>query len=399
MPTASKSEVSSASGNTSSGAPHPPAIPIAHPVTGDEEWHALREVLASGWLTQGPQVAAFEEAFAARVGVPRAVAAGSCTAALHLALEALGIGPGDEVIVPAFTWVATANVVLYTGATPVLVDVDPPTYNMAVTGLEAVRTERTRAVIPVHLFGRCADIDAVARALPGVPIIEDAACAAGATYKGRPAGSLGAVGAFSFHPRKVMTTGEGGMLTCLREDLAERAAKLRNHGAEIAEEDRHVGPRPYLLPEFNLLGFNYRMTDLQAAVGLVQLRKLEGFIAQRQQGAEYYRRELMELDWLRTPDLPEDGRHAWQAFVCMVEDGAPASRDEILRRLHEQGIGGRPGTHAVHMLGYYRQRFGFRPEDFPVAREAARRSLALPLHNAMRREHFDRVVAALRGIR
>lgn len=376
-----------------------PTIPIARPVTGEAEWQAVREVLASGWLTQGPRVAAFERAFALRHGVEHAIAVHSCTAALHLGLVALGVGPGDEVIVPAFTWVATANAVLYTGAIPVFVDVDPRTYNMAVAGLTEARTERTRVVIPVHLFGRCADVDAIAAALPGVGILEDAACAAGASYRGRPAGSLGDLGAFSFHPRKSITTGEGGMLTGNRDDLAVLVRKLRNHGAEVAEEDRHAGPRPYRLPDFNVLGFNYRMTDLQGALGLVQLGKLDAFVEERQRWAEYYRDELAQLPWLRTPPHPEDGRHAWQAYVCWVdEDRAPASRDEVLRRLADAGIEARPGTHAVHRLGYYRQRFGFHPDDFPAARDCADRTLAIPLHNAMKPQDYARVVEALRGI-
>lgn len=374
-------------------------IPIARPATGDEEWAALREVLASGWLAQGPQVAAFERAFADRHNVRHALAAHSCTAALHLGLLALDIGPGDEVIVPAFTWIATANAVVYAGATPVFADIDRDTYNISVADLSRLRTPRTAAIIPVHLFGRCADIDAIAEALPGVTIIEDAACAAGATYCDRSAGSLGALGAFSFHPRKSITTGEGGMLTTDRDDLAEAVARLRNHGAEISEEQRLDGPRPYLLPDFNHLGFNYRMTDLQGAVGLVQLGKLDAFIEQRRQWAAFYERELDGIPWLKTAKAPEDGTHAWQSYVCYVdEERAPMPRNEIMQRLHARGISTRPGTHAVHTLGFYRDRFGTRAEDCPVAADCAARTLAIPLHNTMGPAEFRRVVEALRSI-
>ena len=374
-------------------------IPIARPATGEEEWAALRDVLTSGWLAQGPQVAAFERAFADRHGVRHAIAIHSCTAALHLGLLALGIGPGDEVIVPAFTWIATANAVVYAGATPVFADIDRDTYNISVADLPRLRTPRTAAIIPVHLFGRCADIDAVAEALPGVTIIEDAACAAGATYRDRSAGSLGAIGAFSFHPRKSITTGEGGMLTTDRDDLAEAVGKLRNHGAEISEEQRLSGPRPYLLPDFNHLGFNYRMTDLQGAVGLVQLRKLDAFIEQRRQWAAFYERELGGIPWLKTAKAPEDGTHAWQSYVCYVdEERAPMPRNEIMQRLHARDISTRPGTHAVHTLGFYRDRFGTRAEDCPVAADCAARTLAIPLHNAMGPAEFTRVVEALRSI-
>ena len=375
-------------------------IAIALPVTGEEEWAALRDPLESGWLTQGPKVAAFEKTFAARHDVAHALATTSCTTALHLALATLGIGPGDEVIVPAFTWVSTANVVLYCGATPIFADVDPATFNIDVEDALRRVTPRTKAVIPVHLFGLCADIDALRTALPDhVRIVEDAACAAGAAYKGRPAGGLGDFACFSFHPRKSITTGEGGMLTTDDPALAETAEKLRNHGASVSEEVRHNGPRPYLLPDFNLLGFNYRMTDLQGAVGLVQLGKLDGFIAERARAAAAYRDALSGLNWLRCPDEPMDGRHAWQAFVTYVDpDGAPLARNEIMERLEARGIATRPGTHAVHMLGYYRERFGLNPDDYPGARDCDRQSMAIPLHNRMTDDDYAYVIDNLLGL-
>ncbi len=365
-------------------------IQIALPSLDDEEWHATREPLLSGWLTQGPKVKTFEKNFAERHAVPHALAVTSATTGLHLALAAQGIGPGDEVLVPAFTWVATANVILYCGATPVFVDVDPATFNIDVADLERRITRRTRAAIPVHLFGLCADIDAIRAVLPkDAFVLEDGACAAGAAYKGRHAGALGDAAVFSFHPRKSITTGEGGMLTTADTALATRAEMLRNHGASVSEEVRHHGPKPYLMPEFNLLGFNYRMTDLQAAVGIVQLGKLDRFIDERARGAAFYRERLGHLNWLRLPDEPPDGRHAWQAFVCRIDpDRAPVSRNELMERLEAVGIATRPGTHAVHMLGYYRDRFGFSPDDFPGARDADRQSLAIPLHNRMDDEDY-----------
>ena len=372
-------------------------IPIALPSTGEEEWLALREPLQSGWLTQGPKVAEFERAFGERHGVRHALATTSATTGLHLALAALEIGPGDEVIVPAFTWVATANVVLYCGATPVFVDIDRRTFNLNVADLARRLTTRTRAVIAVHLFGLCADMDAIRDILPaGVFIIEDGACAAGASYKGRPAGSLGDAAVFSFHPRKSITTGEGGMLTTNDTALAERAEQLRNHGASVSEEARHRGPRPYLMPEFNLLGFNYRMTDLQAAVGVVQLTKLDRFVDERNQGAALYRQRLSKLNWLRLPEEPRGGRHAWQSYVTYVDpDSAPMMRNKIMERLQAKGVATRPGTHAVHMLGYYRDRFGFKPEDFPISRDADLCSIAIPLHNRMTAQDYDYVIDAL----
>lgn len=375
-------------------------IQISLPSTGEEEWQATRESFTSGWLTQGPKVAAFEKAFAERHQVKHALATTSCTTGLHLILAAMEIGPGDEVIVPAFTWVATANVVLYCGATPVFVDVDPRTNNIDLTDLARRVTMRTKAVIAVHLFGLCVDMEGLRRALPQhVRIIEDAACAAGASYREVPAGGLGDAAAFSFHPRKSITTGEGGMVTTNDAALADTMNMLRNHGASVSEEQRHKGPRPYLLPEFNLLGFNYRMTDLQGAVGLVQLGKLDRFISERQRWAEYYREHLADLPWLHMPIFPEGGGHAWQAFVTYVDPHqAPLPRNEIMERLQSKGVSTRPGTHAVHMLGYYRERFGLKIDDFPGARDCDANTMAIPLHNRMSEEDYQYVVGALHDL-
>lgn len=371
-------------------------IAISLPVTGDEEWQATREPLTSGWLTSGPKVRQFEQMFAERHQVPHALAVTSATTALHLALVALGIGPGDEVVVPAFTWVSTANVVLYCGATPVFVDIDPHTFNLDPEDLKRRITPRTRCVIAVHLFGLCADMDAIRAVAGDLPIVEDAACAAGAAYKGTPAGALGALGCFSFHPRKSVTTGEGGMVTTRDDRLAETVGMLRNHGASISEEQRHHGPRPYILADFNLLGYNYRMTDLQGAVGVVQLAKLDTFIDEREQWARHYARELTDLHWLRTPTHGADYKHGWQSYVTLVDESrSPFTRNEIMERLQECGVSTRPGTHAVHMLGYYRDRFGLKPDDYPGARLANNCSMAIPLHNRMSAEDYAYVVEAL----
>lgn len=378
----------------------PRNIAIALPSTGEEEWQAARAPLVEGWLTQGPRVAAFEKAFAQRHQVKHAYAATSCTTALHLILAALDIGPGDEVIVPAFTWVSTANVVVYCGAKPIFADIDPATYNLDPAQVKAKITPRTKAIIAVHLFGLCAEMDALKVAAGNIPIVEDAACAAGSSYRDRPAGSIGLAGAFSFHPRKSITTGEGGMVTTNDDALGEKVNMLRNHGASISEEQRHSGPRPYLLPDFNLLGFNYRMTDLQGAVGLVQLTKLDRFIAERQRWADYYAAELAAVPWLRTPRVPEGCVHGWQAYVCHVDERkAPRPRNEIMDLLQGAGISTRPGTHAVHMLGYYRERFGLKPEDFPAARDGDQHSMAIPLHNRMSKDDYRYVVDRIKGIR
>lgn len=359
----------------------------------------MRDSLASGWLTQGPKVAAFQDAFAARHGVAHAVATSNCTTALHLTLEALGVGPGDEVIVPSFTWVASANAVLYCGATPVLADIDPATYNLDPADVASRVTDRTKAIIAVHLFGLCADVEAIAAAAPGVPIVEDAACASGSACKGRPAGSLGVAGAFSFHPRKVISTGEGGMITTNDAELAERVNVLRNHGASVSEEQRHHGPRPYILPEFAVLGYNYRMTDLQGAVGLVQLGKLDALVAERRRWADLYERELAEVPWLQTPRVPEGYEPNWQSYVCRVDESAsPLPRNTIMERLQERGVSTRPGTHAVHLLAYYRERFGYGPDDLPSSRDADRLTMAIPLHNRMTEDDVQYVIGCIREI-
>lgn len=373
-------------------------IKLSEPSLGEEEWLALREPLASGWVMQGPKVEAFERRFAARHEVKHAVATTSCTTALHLILAAMDIGPGDEVIVPAFTWVATANAVLYCGATPVFIDIERGTYNMDANRVAAKLTERTKAIIAVHLFGLCADIDAIARAAPNVPIVEDAACAAGSRYRGRSAGTLGLASAFSFHPRKSITTGEGGMVTTDDDALAERTRALRNHGAGAPESAR-IEPAPYRMPEIRQLGYNYRMTDLQGAVGLVQLGKLDGLIAERQRWAEYYRNALSEVSWLHLPTFPDDCVHGWQSFVCYVDENrSPQSRNALMNELQASGISTRPGTHAVPALHYYRKRFGFEAADYPLAWDCELHTMAIPLHNRMAASDFERVVEAIRRL-
>jgi len=375
-------------------------IAISLPATGEDEWQAVREPILSGWLTQGSKVAEFEKRFSERHQVSHALAVTSCTTGLHLILSAMGIGPGDEVIIPAFTWIATANVVLHCGATPVFVDICSKTFNIDPTQVTAKVSERTKAIIPVHLFGLCADIDAIKSAVPAhVKIIEDAACAAGASYKGKWAGSLGDAASFSFHPRKTITTGEGGMVTTHDKELAERMNQMRNHGASITEEQRHQGPKPYILPDFNLLGFNYRMTDLQGAIGIEQLKKLDQLIPERAKWAKYYNESLSDIEWLRLPDEPENGTHGWQSYVTYLNsERAPEARNRIMEKLQEQGISTRPGTHSVHMLNLYKDKFGIHPDDFPSSKSCNDNTMAIPLHNRMTTEDYEYVVEALHEI-
>ena len=375
-------------------------IPISLPSMGQEEWEALKDPIFSGWITQGPKVKEMETLFAERHNVKHALAVSNCTTALHLALVALGIKEGDEVLVPAFTWVSTANAIMYCKATPVFVDIDPKTFNIDIDSIAAKITDRTKAIIPVHLFGLCADVDAIKRIAPKLKIVEDGACAAGAALNGKPAGSLGDIGCFSFHPRKSVTTGEGGMLTTNDDLLAEKLNMLRNHGASISEEQRHKGPKPYILPEFEMVGYNYRMTDLQGALGVVQLKKLDKFIEERESWANYYHQELSKISWLRTPQYPANYKHGWQSYVLFVDETkSPIKRNDLMEYLQQNGISTRPGTHAVHMLGFYKNTFNIQPMDYPGAYAANEYSMSIPLHNKMVEEDYEYIVDILKNIK
>ncbi len=373
-------------------------IPISLPSMGQEEWEATKDPIFSGWITQGPKVAEFEKLFAERHKVKYAYAVSNCTTALHLALVALGVKHGDEVLVPAFTWVSTANAIMYCGATPVFVDIDIRTFNIDVNQIVQKITSKTKAIIPVHLFGLCANIDEIKKIAPGLKIVEDGACAAGAGIEDRPAGSLGDIGCFSFHPRKSITTGEGGMLTTNDDSLAEKINMLRNHGASISEEQRHKGPKPYILPEFDMVGYNYRMTDIQGAVGVVQLKKLDKFIDERQHWADFYTNELSSLKWIKTPFVPKGYKHGWQSYVLFIDESkSPMKRNELMEFLQQKGISTRPGTHAVHMLGFYAKAFNIQSATYPMAYAANEYSMSIPLHNKMVKDDYEYIINVLKS--
>lgn len=348
-------------------------IPLARPDVGEAELEALAEVVASGRLTMGPRVVAFEELLAHACGTAHAVAVSSGTAALHLGLLALGIGPGDEAIVPAYTFPATANAVRLCGAEAVLVDVDPDTFLLEPAAVADAITARTRAVLAVHLFGRPVDWEALQTAVPQeVPLVEDAAGALGARYRDRPCGSLGVLGCLSFHPRKIVTTGEGGAVTTDEGELAGAVARLRHHGI--------VSGGAFDIPE---PGLNYRLPDLLCAIGIPQVQRLEQLLAARERVAGWYAERLEHL--VATPSAADGDRHGWQAYVVRLD-----RRDEALAALRAEAIEAQIGTYALGRLGAYRGR-----GSFPGAERAFARALALPFAATTTEAECDRVAAVL----
>jgi dTDP-4-amino-4,6-dideoxygalactose transaminase len=368
-------------------------IPVMRPWLGKEEAEAAAEAVASGWVSQGPRVREFEEAFAAATGARHAVAVSSCTTALHLALIAAGIGPGDEVVIPSLSFIATANAVRYVGATPVFADVDLATQNLVPATVRLHLTSRTRAVILVDQAGAPADLDAL-RALCDplqITVIEDAACAAGSTYRGRPVGVGAALAAFSFHPRKLLTTGEGGMIITGDGSIAARLRRLREHGMDISAADRHRSQQP-VIEHYTEVGFNYRMTDIQAAIGLVQLRKLPQMVTRRRELARHYQEQLSGIPGLLTADDPGYGETNYQSFWMLLPKETTVSRDELMRLLAEDGISARRGIMAAHLEPAYA---GAATPSLPVTELLTAHSLILPLFNDMTQAQQERVVAAV----
>jgi dTDP-4-amino-4,6-dideoxygalactose transaminase len=373
---------------------------LTFPQFGDEEIALLRQCLKSKWVTQGPLTERFEALIAARHQAAHVLATTSCTAALHLAATALGLGPGDEVVVPAFTWVTSAHAAEYVGATPRFADVGADDFNLDPRALEAAITRRTRAVIVVHLFGLAAEMDAVLRVARrhGLAVIEDAACAIGTSYGGRPVGVIGDIGCFSFHPRKIVTMGEGGAVTTNRSDLADRVNSLRNHGATGLPDPEEEPHGPWTMARFDRLGFNLRLSDLQAAVGVAQMARLDRLLAERRACAERYAELLAPLSDLTLPRPTNSATgHTYQSYVIRVREGGRARRNSVMKVLAERGIQTRPGTHAVHRLSYYRHRYQLRPEDFPVAAASEDETIAIPLFPGMTEADQATVAAALRA--
>jgi len=369
-------------------------IPVMKPWLGDEEARAAADAVRSGWVAQGPRVTEFESRFAAHVAAEHGVAVSSCTTALHLCLHLLEVGPGDDVVVPSFSFVATSNCARYVGATPVFADVELDDGNISARTVEPVLTDRTRAVVVVDQGGLPADVEPLRQLCEsrGIALVEDAACAAGSRYRGAPAGAGATLAAWSFHPRKLLTTGEGGMLTTSDAELAARARRLREHGMNISAADRHVSRQP-VIESYLEVGFNYRMTDIQAAVGLVQLAKLDEMVRRRRELAARYQAMLADVPGLRTVRDPAWGESNFQSFWVELDGEYPLSRDKLLTTLASEGISARAGIMAAHRQPAYADH----PHaGLPVTERLTDNTLILPLFHTMGEDDQAAVVGVIR---
>jgi len=372
-------------------------IPVARPSIGAEEEQAVLAALRSGWVSQGPRVAEFESAFAEYVGARCAVAVSSCTTALHLALLAVGIEPGDEVLCPSLSFIATANAIMHAGALPVFVDVDGATYNIDPNCIERAITPRTRAILLVHQVGLPAALDEICEIARRhrLMVIEDAACAVGAEYHGQRIGlPHAAVACFSFHPRKVLTTGEGGMITTADEALVGRMRRLRQHGMAVSDLVRH-GSSKVMIESYDEVGFNYRMTDLQAALGCVQLRRLDEMLAKRRALAQRYTERLEKVPWLDPPHEPAGLRHSYQSYMVRLASDAPISRDDLMQGLLDRGVATRRGIMAIHREAPYR---GDWDRVLPITNAVTDSTMILPLYHEMTQDEQDYVIECVEQI-
>jgi len=367
-------------------------IPITRPSLGDEEVAAAAEVIRSGWLTQGARVEQFEAAVAGYVGARHAVAVSNCTSALHLALVAAGVGRGDEVICPSFSFIATANAIVHAGARPVFVDIEPRTYNMDPDLVEAAITSKTKAIMPVDQIGLAADIPAIREISRrrNLKVVEDAAPSLGSAIGGRRVGSLSDLTCFSFHPRKSITTGEGGVITTDDDDSDALLRRLRSHAASTSDLHRHRSGT-LQFEEYHELGYNYRMTDIQAAIGVVQMRKLDAALAARRHLATRYAALLGGHDWIEVPYEPADRVHTFQSYCVRLQP--PASREAIMAELAGRGIATRRGVMAIHLEPYYRR---LDPDlRLPVTERCTAETILLPLFVGLTEAEQDFVAEAL----
>jgi dTDP-4-amino-4,6-dideoxygalactose transaminase len=372
-------------------------IPITRPFFDKAEEQAAAAAIRSGWVVQGPRVMEFEKSVAEHVGATYALATSNCTTALHLALKALGIGSGDEVLVPSYSFIATANSVLHVGATPVFVEIDERTYNLDPELLQDKITPRTRAILPVHQIGLAADIDRIHEiaCARNLVVIEDAATIIGGTYKGVKIGAHSKAVCFSFHPRKAITTGEGGMVTTNDPQVAHQIEMLRSHGANVSDYARHSAAQ-VMIEEYSVLGYNYRLTDIQGAVGVEQMKKLDWILQRRLEIGQRYNQAFADLDFIETPYEPPYAKHTYQSYCLRIAYNAPKTRDEIMREMQERGIATRRGVMAAHLEPFYINTFG--RVSLPVTEAATHSTLLLPIYAQMSEQEQETVITSLRQI-
>jgi len=391
-------------------------IPITKPYFDRDEYELITQPLDTGWVVQGKFVREFEEAISDFTGIPHAVAVNSCTSGQLIMSRILGLKPGDEVIVPSFTWISTANSVEFLGARAVFCDIDMNTYNIDTGQIEEKITGKTRAIYPVHLFGLAADMTAIMNIAEKyrLQVVEDCACGIGARIGNRHCGSFGTGGVLSFHPRKSITTGEGGMIITTDENAAKLASSLRNHGATTTDYDRHHEKGGFLLPEYARLGYNVRMTDIQGALGVAQSRKLDRIMKRKQELAAIYDERLKKIPWLGKPCVPDDFTHGYQTYCTLFKPDETLrairernfkritalheERNNIMSRLESSGIATRQGTHAVHIQKLYREKYNFQPMDFPASYAADRLTLALPFYPGINEEEIEFLFNNLKNI-
>jgi perosamine synthetase len=381
----------------------PVKVPISRTELSEKEFEIIKRPLESGWIVQGPYVKKFEEKFSDFTGAKHSIAVTSCTSALQLSLAALGFSAGDEAIVPAFTWISTANVIEHLGGKVVFCDIDLKTFNIDITQIESKITKRTKAIIPVHLFGLPVNMSPILELAKkyNLWVVEDAACGFGSTYKNQHVGTFGDTGCFSFHPRKAITTGEGGMITTNNDLLASKLRSLRDHGAQISDFQRHHGAKPYLLSEFPFAGYNYRMTDIQASIGLTQLSRGSQIIQERRKIAKKYNDVFNDFNFFQIPLDGEIYSNSYQSYPCIFNyketnlknlKTINFARNKFMDYLQKLGISTRPATHAVHMLSYYKKKYKLKPEDFINAYIADQSSISFPLFNGLKKIEQEYVI-------
>jgi perosamine synthetase len=369
-----------------------PMIPLSRPEFGDEEAAAVADVLKSGWVVQGPKVAEFESIVASRLGAAFGVATTSCTTALHLALVASGIGRGDEVLCPSYSFIASANAIAHAGATPVFVDIEDDSWNLDPEDVARRVSSKTKAVLAVHQVGLAADLDRLRASIPDrVPIIEDAACAIGSLYKAQPIGSHGNIACLSFHPRKTISLGEGGMLLTNDGSLADHARTLRSHGASVSDLDRHRASG-LVYEQYCELGYNYRMTDIQAAIGIEQMKRLDGLLARRRAVAARYNSAFCKVEQIQIPAQPSYAQHSYQSYAIRLRADCPVTRDDVMRTLIDKGITCRRGIPPIHLEPLYRRRAAGDDISLPVTEAVAAQSIFLPMYASLDESDQARVI-------